>query len=224
MGPSTYGYSMNLEPDGKPIIRAWGDNKPSEEWRFDPFKSFDMKIEEDSVRIIAELSGIEKSEIRLYCTKEWIVILVKVEELENHQSLELPFKVEPQVTKASYKDGVLEVTLTNSTPGLLHVLSLRQDSKGAFVQFKKEYLPLLKLLDIAKLTVAQRKALLALYNELKGVPFQSIPRQLEEAREKRRFRYTLDTKLLRILYPAFDVRLLSDVYEKLLDETIIHTT
>jgi len=115
----------------------------------------------------------------------------------------------------------IQVLWLNSTPGLLHFLSLRQDHNGPFVQFKKGYLPLLKLLDVTKLSNDQRKSLLVLYEELNGKNVQSISKQLEEAREKKGFRYTLDTRLLEIVAPTADSRLLSDLYEEMLDETII---
>ncbi|MEM2292197.1 MAG: hypothetical protein QXJ09_07815 [Candidatus Caldarchaeum sp.] len=116
----------------------------------------------------------------------------------------------------------IQVLWLNSTPGLIHFLSLRQHSKGAFVQFKKEYLSLLKLLNLSKLATHKTELLLQLYNELKVERVNSLADQIKQAIEKRGFRWTLDSKLLQILNPSFDLRGLSAIYQELLHETIIH--
>ena len=110
----------------------------------------------------------------------------------------------------------------NSTPGLLNYLALRQDSKGAFIQVKKEYLPRLKLLDISRLTSRQRAAILRLYSRLRRVDVGRLPNQLKDGIRKKGFRYELDSNLIRILEPNFDADQLPDIYEQLLDETIIY--
>jgi len=109
----------------------------------------------------------------------------------------------------------------NSTPGLLGFLSLRQDSKGAFIQFKREYLPMIKLIDVKSLTSDQRKDLLELFNKVKNTNVPNLPQQLEDAYNREGFRYLLDTSLLRILHPTIDERQLLSIYKNLLHETII---
>jgi len=109
----------------------------------------------------------------------------------------------------------------NSTPGLLSTLSLRQDSKGAFVQLKKEYLPLIKLLHLAKLDEKQQTELMALFDRLKMQRVPSLPTQLEQAKEGKGFRYELDVAILKILNKRFNPDLLTKIYDNLLRETII---
>jgi hypothetical protein len=115
----------------------------------------------------------------------------------------------------------LQVLWLNSTPGLLGFLALRQDSKGAFIQYKREYLPLLKLLDTRNLNDEQLNRLLALYDELKNTAVKNLPGQLEEALNREGFRHQLDTELLQTLCPTIDNRLLLGIYRDLLNETII---
>ncbi len=115
----------------------------------------------------------------------------------------------------------LQALWLNSTPGLLNALALRQDSKGAFIQMKKEYLPQLKVLDLKRLTKSQIRMLLELYEKLRGVNVPSIPNQLVEASGGRGFRHILDSTLLTAIEPRFDVELFGAIYDRLLQETII---
>jgi len=123
MGPFVYGYSMTLGPDGKPIIREFGNIKPTmkqlppgipkptievEEKR-EPL--IDIMEEKDAIKVIAELPGIEKSDINLNCTEKSLTISVDTAKRKYYKELELPAEVDPKISKASYKNGVLEVTL-----------------------------------------------------------------------------------------------------------------
>ena len=116
----------------------------------------------------------------------------------------------------------IQVLWLNSTPGLLNYLALRQDSKCAFVQVKKEYLPQLKLLHVNRLTDRQCAAILKLYNRLRRVDVERLLKQLEDEIGGARFRYEPDLNLLRILKPNFNVNHLRGIYEQLLDETKIY--
>jgi hypothetical protein len=109
----------------------------------------------------------------------------------------------------------------NSTPGLINILSLRQDSKGAFVQLKKEYLPLIKILDLRRTDSEQKRKLLALFERLRKTKVPSIPIQLEQAKEHSGFRFQLDFGLLEVLAPNLDLSLMDKVYDNLSKETII---
>jgi len=126
MGPFVYGYSMTLGPEGKPIIREFGNIKPTlkklppgiprptievDEKR-EPL--IDIMEEKDVIKIIAELPGVEKSDINLNCTEKSLTISVYTAKRKYYKELELPTEVDPKISKASYKNGVLEITLTKA--------------------------------------------------------------------------------------------------------------
>lgn len=129
-------------------------------------------------------------------------------------------KLQPMKNDASFMEKIQPLWL-NSTPGLLSTLSLRQDSKGAFVQLKKEYLPLIKLLDFQKIDDNKQSQLLALFERLRKRRVPNFPTQLEQAKAGKGFRYELDVSLLKILNRRFNTALLTKVYSNLLRETII---
>lgn len=126
-GPFVYGYSMTIGPDGKPQIREFGNVKPSlkPEVPFGPRKpSLDIKEEreplvdviatDNEVKVVAELPGVEKSDVKLYGTEKTLSISVDTPQRKYFKEVELPVNVNPKTAKSVYKNGVLEVTLTKT--------------------------------------------------------------------------------------------------------------
>jgi len=123
MGPIVYGYSMTIGPDGKPVIREFGNVKPSR--RSAPFgfprgireisqrrePLIDVISEEETVKVIAEVPGVDKSDISLSCTEKKLTIYVDSEERKYFKDVDMPYNVESESAKASYKNGVLQVIL-----------------------------------------------------------------------------------------------------------------
>lgn len=126
-GPFVYGYSMTIGPDGKPQIREFGNVKPSAkpELPFGPARPrIDVKEEREplvdvistdgEVKVVAELPGVDKNDIRLYGTEKSLSISVDTAERKYSKDVDLPVRVDPKSAKSVYKNGVLEVTLTKS--------------------------------------------------------------------------------------------------------------
>jgi len=104
-GPFVYGYSVKIGPDGKPIIREFGNLKPGlgGEGR-PPLNLQDQReplvdvIEEDeTIKVLAELPGVDKNDINLYL-------------------LDLPVAIEESSARSTYKNGILETTLSKRKP------------------------------------------------------------------------------------------------------------
>jgi HSP20 family protein len=124
VGPIVYGYSMTMGPDGKPIIREFGNVKPSARPSVfgAPRPGLEVKvereplvdtIEEDStIKVVAEVPGVERDDINLECAENTLIISVDTPARKYYKEVELPSQVDPESAKASYRNGVLEVTLT----------------------------------------------------------------------------------------------------------------
>jgi HSP20 family protein len=120
MGPFVWGWSITMGPDGKPVIREFGNLKPSA-WARPWEPPFDLREEREplvdvledpeDIRVIAELPGVEKQDIKLYATERTLTISVDTKERKYHKELELPAEVDPKNAKSSYRNGILEVTL-----------------------------------------------------------------------------------------------------------------
>ena len=122
-GPFVYGYSMTIGPDGKPKIREFGNVKPSNDAekcglskpcldvRQEREPLIDIVDAEKEIKVIAELPGVAKEEIKLSGTSEALTISVDTPERKYYKQIVIPSKIDPKKAKTSYKNGVLEVTL-----------------------------------------------------------------------------------------------------------------
>jgi HSP20 family protein len=123
-GPFVYGYSMTIGPDGKPQIREFGNVKPSlkPERSGIPRPTLDVKEEREplvdvistnnEIRIVVELPGVDKQDIKLHGTEKTLTISVDTAQRKYYKEIELPALVDPKTAKSTYKNGVLEITLT----------------------------------------------------------------------------------------------------------------
>jgi HSP20 family protein len=118
-GPFVYGYSITIGPDGKPEIREFGNIKPGERRLGRPSISIreereplvDIINTDSEIKIIAEIPGVEKEDIKLHGTETTLTISVDTPQRKYYKEVELPEKVDPKQAKSTYKNGVLEVTL-----------------------------------------------------------------------------------------------------------------
>jgi HSP20 family protein len=116
-GPFVYGYSVKIGPDGKPIIREFGNMKPNIGMRRkSPFNLKDHRdplvdiVEEaENVKVVAELPGVEKKDIQLFATEQTTSIHVDTPERKYQKELELPVKVDESSARSIYKNGILEI-------------------------------------------------------------------------------------------------------------------
>ena len=117
-GPFVYGYSVKIGPDGKPVIREFGNMKPglarggspiSLSERREPF--VDTIEDGDSVKVLAELPGVEKKDIKLLASSDKLTINVDNPERNYYKEIEFPFEIDASIAKSKYRNGVLEVNL-----------------------------------------------------------------------------------------------------------------
>ncbi len=116
IGPIVYGYSVTIGPDGKPVVREFGNVRKSEGT---PWKEIQDKREplvdvvssDKEVRVIAEMPGVEKDDINVTVNEKSLVISVDREDRRYYKELELPGIVDPKGAKSNYNNGVLEVTI-----------------------------------------------------------------------------------------------------------------
>lgn len=112
--PYVYGFSMSIGPDGKPVIREFGNvqaNRLGPRIREEREPLVDVMDEEREVVIVAELPGVAKDGINLRTTEEHLTISVDTSKRKYYKELALPARVDPKSARASYKNGVLEVRL-----------------------------------------------------------------------------------------------------------------
>jgi len=115
-GPFVYGWSMRVGPDGKPHMEKFGNIPPKKhegvhETSGDREPLTDIIEGKDELKIIAELPGVEKKDIKLEAGEETLSISVDKSQRKFHKKINLPCKIKPETTKANYNNGVLEVSI-----------------------------------------------------------------------------------------------------------------
>ena len=117
MGPIVYGYSVKIGPDGKPVVRKFGN--------IDAFPNLlggGMAVKEEreplvdiikgegELRIIAEVPGVSKEDLRVSASENSITIESVTGQQKYHKRVDLPDIVDPKTAKSTYKNGILEVS------------------------------------------------------------------------------------------------------------------
>ena len=111
-----HGFSFNIGSDGKPRIQEFG-NRPIKSPKGEPLISEEREpltdiIEgDDDVAVTVEIPGVEKNDIDLNVKNATLEIKVDTPKRKYHKRLDLPCDVLPKTTKATYKNGVLDVVI-----------------------------------------------------------------------------------------------------------------
>ena len=128
-GPFVYGYRVKIGPDGKPEIMEFGNMKPSLEIGSSGSKKPALNFKEirepfvdvfstnGEIKIIVELPGVEKSDIKLDATEENLTISVATPHRKYYKEIQLEEKVKPDNSKSTYKNGILEVIMPKVKKG-----------------------------------------------------------------------------------------------------------
>jgi HSP20 family protein len=111
-GPFVYGYSMKIGSDGKPEIREFGNIKkslrgPQVKEEREPL--VDVVETDNEVRVVTELPGVEKTDIKLHGTEDSLTVSVDTPQYKYYKEVTLPVEVKVRDAKSTYKNGVLEV-------------------------------------------------------------------------------------------------------------------
>ena len=117
-GPYVYGYSMTVGPDGKPKVTKFGNlpggnlpEKPQPEIKQEREPLTDIIEADDKIKVIVELHGVEKENIKISGTEDKLTISVDVPERKYFKEIKLPAKVKIGKATSHYKNGVLDITI-----------------------------------------------------------------------------------------------------------------
>lgn len=113
------GFNVRMGPDGKPHINTFG-NKPNVKKADGALPTIgaderepltDVIEDPTSVAITMELPGVNKEDVKVQMTAERLEVSVDTEARKYSKRVKLPCKVDPKTTKATYTNGVLDVTV-----------------------------------------------------------------------------------------------------------------
>ncbi len=111
-----HGYKINIGPDGKPRIEDFGnrttkspEGKHSISEEREPIT--DIIEGDNDVAVTVEIPGVEKEDIDLNITRDKLEIKVDTSNRKYHKTLDMPCNVKPKTTKATYKNGILDIVI-----------------------------------------------------------------------------------------------------------------
>ncbi len=112
-GPYVYGYTMTIGPDGKPVVKEYGNVKPgllpTSDTR-EPLVDTILDEKEKAVKLVAEMPGVEKSDVKIVVEGKTVNIDAAHGDKKYHAKVPIRYKVDENSAKASYKNGILELT------------------------------------------------------------------------------------------------------------------
>ena len=121
-GPYVYGFTMRMGPDGKPRIEEFG-NVPRGTRGIEEIGEYreplvDVMENDKTISVTAELPGVTKDDIDLNLIDDNQTLIIKVDtpDRKYYKEVQLPAKVKPNKVKATYKNGILDVTFEREKP------------------------------------------------------------------------------------------------------------
>jgi len=111
-GPFYYGYTMTVGPDGKPVVKEYGNVKPGLLPTVDtrePIVDTIVDEKDKLVKLVAEMPGVEKTDVKIVVQNKAVDISAEHGEKKYHAKVPIQYKVDENSAKASYKNGILEL-------------------------------------------------------------------------------------------------------------------
>ncbi|MCX6767924.1 MAG: Hsp20/alpha crystallin family protein [Candidatus Micrarchaeota archaeon] len=113
--PIVYGVNVRIGHDGKPVVSQFGNvEKGKVKEEREPL--VDIIEEKEDLRVIIELPGVEKHEIKLDVSSGQLAVEVTNPERRFAKTIPLPAQVDEKTAKATCKNGILEIVLKRAEP------------------------------------------------------------------------------------------------------------
>ena len=111
-GPYFYGYTMTVGPDGKPVVKEYGNVKPGllpNSNTREPVVDTIIDEKEKELKLIAEMPGVEKTDVKIVVENKIVELRTEHGEKKYHAKVPITQKVDENSAKASYKNGILQI-------------------------------------------------------------------------------------------------------------------
>jgi HSP20 family protein len=120
VGPLVYGYSVTIGPDGKPVVREFGNVKPmlgtaggGPQLTSEREPLADVVTTDKEVKVVVEMPGISKEDIKVNAFDNKVEISTSEKaERKYHKIVDLPPDADIDSVKSNYRNGILEITFS----------------------------------------------------------------------------------------------------------------
>jgi HSP20 family protein len=122
IGPIVYGYTMTVGPDGKPVIREFGnvkrgqmyglnaDVKPAIPEIEEREPMIDVLATEGHIKVTVEMPGVEKDKIKIDAYDNTVEVRSLESTRKYHKLIDLPTEADVKTARSKYNNGILEIT------------------------------------------------------------------------------------------------------------------
>jgi HSP20 family protein len=115
--PYYYGYQITVGPDGRPRIKEFGNVKPAAKGLVEqsgvrqPLVDNVLDKKESTLTITAEMPGVNKEDIKLNVTDQYVTIHAERGDKKYHADIPVSVDLEESSAKAAYSNGILELKI-----------------------------------------------------------------------------------------------------------------
>ena len=110
--PFIAGFTFNMGPGGKPSVQLFGNNPVKKDGSRTPISEQVLDDKAGVLRLILEMPGVEKEDIRVDTTEESALITAERGDKHYRADISLKAPVKPESGKAEYKNGMLEISFS----------------------------------------------------------------------------------------------------------------
>ena len=123
-GPLYYGYTMTVGPDGRPVVREYGNIRPGRgsgaagggdddgtlpDAAREPAVETIVDDKDGAVKLIAEMPGVEKADVKVLVDNGTVDIGAERGDKKYRVRVPVRQRIDEKSGQASYKNGILQV-------------------------------------------------------------------------------------------------------------------
>ena len=133
IGPLVYGSTTTKGPDGKPIVREFGNVRPRMRTGEAPNilterqPLSEVSTTDKEVIVSVELPGVSKEQIRIDASENQVEIKTEDPKRKYHEVVDLPGEVDIDNVKSRFVNGLLEITFNKKSKTKPRGKSIRVD-------------------------------------------------------------------------------------------------
>ncbi len=110
--PFMAGFALKFGPEGKPSVQFFGDSPVGSDGYRSPLHEQIVDEAKQSLKLVLDMPGVEKTDIKVDATEENGVITAERESRKYKANIAFKQPVVPESGKAEYKNGVLEISFS----------------------------------------------------------------------------------------------------------------